>query len=128
MKWIMSIVFITLLTSCETGQTSPEYFSIPDKDIPGLEERALHGDGYAGFVLGDFFLFTPRDRASALYWFKVSARDGDVRGMDNAASLLLEKKDDPESQTQARYWLEKAKEKGDALAASRLATLDSNRE
>lgn len=87
-----------------------------------FKSAAEQGDKYAFNSLGYFFengLGTARDIDNALFWYKKSAKSGDVVAQANIGLLYRDK----ENYRQAKHWLREAIKSGDADAAIELAKL-----
>lgn len=87
-----------------------------------FKSAAEQGDIYAFNSIGYFFesgLGTTKDIDSALFWYKKSARNGDVVAQANIGLLYRDKG----NYRQAKRWLREAINSGDADAAIELAKL-----
>lgn len=92
--------------------------AIAEKDIPVFEGKALDGDPEAAQRLCSFYHIRG-DRSHAVYWATIAAENGSVVGQYNLGFLLRDDPD-PKNQRRARYWLKRAAESGDEMAAQLL--------
>jgi TPR repeat protein len=89
---------------------------IPEKDLSAFEERALGGDAEAAHRLSTFYSMVRYDPKQCLYWTAIAAENGSIPAQVNLG-LLLRDDPDPKNRRRAVYWLKRAAETGDELAA-----------
>src|ERR1700728_4695269 len=102
---ILSTLLLLVGVSAKRAHiTQNEGFAIPAADAGRLKDQALRGDGDAALRLA---MDPKQDTTGALYWFTISAEDGDERGME-WLGILLDNRDDSQSKVRACYWLKKS--------------------
>lgn len=98
-------------------------FQIPAGEIEARKEQALIGSGLAAFQLYNYYDVVLLDRKTSFYWATISAENDYPPGMYALGFRLAEEKDRG-SLTRARFWLEKAADRGEPLARSVLKQLN----
>jgi hypothetical protein len=95
---------------------------IPDVELPKLEREALKGSPDAAFRLYRYHQSVRLDFKEGLFWAQIAAENGHPVGQYNLG-FLWRNDPDPRNRLRARFWLERAAEKGDSLAVDLLREL-----
>lgn len=100
-----------------TGLGNIYYFNLydPKKAFEWYQKGAAKNDGYAQFMLADYFLkgtSVPKDEAAALSWYKKAINNGYPQAMTMIGYIYLNGYGVPKDYTQAYEWYSKGAEKG----------------
>ena len=93
-------------------------------DIPCKIDLALRGDGNAAFEVAEESKRT-QTHEIIVFWYKISAENGNAQGQDGYADLLVADSTSKEDCIRALYWYGKAKDGGSRHAASAEASLSA---
>jgi len=130
-SFLITIVFVLLVTGCSKKITPPDTSDIPDSMKYVLED-ALIGRKEARGNLGELYYegeLIPMNIKKALFWFELAGKDGDTLAQYNAGIIYkyeLKDKEYPERYDKALYWFEKAAELGNVDAQIQVSQLYFN--
>lgn len=100
--------------------------AIGEKDLPAFEEMALNGDAEAAHRLSILYSMVRYDPKQHLYWTTIAAENGSIPAQVNLG-LLLRDDPDPKNRRRAVYWLRRAAETGNELAAKYLKEMGAGK-
>ena len=87
---------------------------LTDDDLTDYSRAALSGDGHAAYLVVVHYEMAALDRRNGEYWSQIAAENGDVDGMVNYASYLMDVADRDRCH-RAIFWVKRAVQAADAI-------------
>jgi len=98
-------------------------YDLSESEFKILQDQALKGAPEPAFRLFLFYNFCKRDYKESNFWIIIAAENGHPTGEYNLA-FRLKDDPDPRNRKRARFWLERAAQKGDKDAKEQLKKLN----
>jgi len=96
-------------------------FNIDPKDMPGLKNKAVNGDGEAAYRIALYYEYGPEmNLEESNKWYNLAAKNNHSESQKLVATDLMNSSN-PAKQKQAIRWLSKLSQEGDGEATERLA-------
>jgi len=89
----------------DNAESGSKYFVLSDEELSALSASALDGDGAAAHRVALHFSALPDERR-AIEWLTISAENGDLNGMSELSSALVNEGGE-KSCRRALFWLRK---------------------